>query len=210
RGAQSGVDKADVWFLAALGRLKPHVTIEQASAQLDAISAGIFATTVPPRYDAQTAKDYQAFKVGARPAATGVSNLRSAYSDPLNILLGVTAIVLLITCANLANLMLARATAREREIAVRLAIGASRRRIAPGATMKAAGRSLSDSRERFGIRRALVVLQVALSLVLVVGALLFARSLRNLTHLDPGFRQDGVVVANADYRKAEIKPEERA
>jgi putative ABC transport system permease protein len=76
--------------------------------------------------------------------------------------------------------------------------------------MKASGRGLSDSRERFGIRRGLVVLQVALSLVLVVGALLFARSLRNLTHLDPGFRQDGVVVANADYRKAEITPMQRA
>jgi putative ABC transport system permease protein len=68
---------------------------------------------------------------------------------------------------------------------------------------------MTDSRERFGIRRALVVLQVALSLVLVVGALLFARSLRNLTSMDPGFRQEGVLTASLDMRKANIRPEAR-
>ena len=59
---------------------------------------------------------------------------------------------------------------------------------APGAAMKAGSRGSSDTRERFGLRRALVVLQVALSLVLVVGALLFVRSLRNLMTIDAGFR----------------------
>lgn len=70
--------------------------------------------------------------------------------------------------------------------------------------MKAGGRGSTDGRERFGVRRALVVLQVGLSLVLVVGALLFARSLRNLTTLDPGFRQDGIFSAALDMRKANI------
>jgi putative ABC transport system permease protein len=78
----------------------------------------------------------------------------------------------------------------------------------PGAAMKASSRSVSDGRERFGLRRALVVLQVALSLVLVVGALLFVRSLRNLTTLDAGFRQDALLIVNLDLRRAGV-PEPR-
>ena len=64
--------------------------------------------------------------------------------------------------------------------------------------MKAGSRGSTDTRERFGMRRALVVAQVALSLVLVVGALLFVRSLRNLMTLDAGFRQDGILVVNLE------------
>jgi len=183
--------------------------------------------------------------------------------------------------------MLARATAREREMAVRLAIGASRRRIVrqmlseslliavfgalggallarwmsgafvaflstennrlfldltpdwrvfafiaavavaacllfglspaikatgtdPGKAMQAGGRSATDSHERFGLRRALVVVQVALSMVLIVGALLFGRSLRNLVTLDPGFRQHGLVAVNVDIRRSAVDEATRA
>ena len=70
--------------------------------------------------------------------------------------------------------------------------------------MKAGSRGTTDGRERFGLRRALVVLQVALSLVLVVGALLLARSLRNLTTMDPGFRQEGVMTVTLDMRRARL------
>ena len=80
---------------------------------------------------------------------------------------------------------------------------------APGAAMKAGSRGSSDTRERFGLRRALVVVQVALSLVLVVGALLFVRSLRNLMTIDAGFRQDGLLVVNLDLRKAGVPAERR-
>ena len=79
---------------------------------------------------------------------------------------------------------------------------------APGAAMRAGSRGSTDTRERFGMRRALVVAQVALSLVLVVGALLFVRSLRNLMTLDAGFRQDGILVVNLDLRRAGV-PEQR-
>jgi predicted permease len=287
RGTRTGLAQPDTWFLGGIGRLKPGVTMEQADAQVAAMSKGILAATVSPRYTAGDAKDYLEMALGTRSASGGISGLRRTYGESLNILLGVTGLVLLIACANLANLMLARATARGREVAVRLAIGASRRRIvrqmlseslllaaigtalgvvvaqwfsrslvaflssdgsplfvdlgldwrvfaftagvavaacllfalapairataaSPAASMKAGGRGTTDGRERFGVRRALVVLQVALSLVLVVGALLFVRSLRNLTGLDPGFRQEGVITASLDLRKADIPQEARA
>jgi predicted permease len=70
--------------------------------------------------------------------------------------------------------------------------------------MKSGSRGASDSRERFGLRRALVVLQVSLSVVLIVGALLFTRSLHNLTSLDAGFRETGVLSVALDMRKAGI------
>src|SRR5262245_39558155 len=128
QGARTAMDKRDVWFLGAMGRLKPGVTLDEARAQLAAISPTIFEATLPP-YRPDDAKHYLAFKFGAYPAGTGVSTLRRHYESPLWLLLATTGLVLLIACANLANLMLARATAREREIAVRLAIGASRGRI---------------------------------------------------------------------------------
>jgi putative ABC transport system permease protein len=116
------------WWLTVMGRLRPGASVEMATAQLSALSPAIFET-VPPNYPPESIAQYQAFSLVAWPSEHGVSQLREEYADSLWILLAIAGIVLVIASANLANLLLARASARQREIAVRLAIGASRGRV---------------------------------------------------------------------------------
>jgi putative ABC transport system permease protein len=81
-------------------------------------------------------------------------------------------------------------------------------RTTPASVIKSSVRGTTGSRESFGLRRTLVVVQVALSPVLVVGALLFVRTLRNLMTVDPGVREDGVVVATLDFRLTQVSNSE--
>src|SRR5258708_33916916 len=106
-----------------MGRPRPGMTVERVAASLGAMSAGVFEASLTPGYPPVSVKDFLAMKLTAVPAGTGLSPLRERYSDPLALLLGIAGLLLLIACANLANLILARATPLGRESAIRLAIG---------------------------------------------------------------------------------------
>ncbi len=283
---QGRMKVSHAWWLSMMGRLKPGWNIENAKAHLQTISPGVMQATLPEEYKADLAKRYLANKLDATEGGVGVSGLRDRYQQPLYILLGITGLVLLIACANLANLLLAKASVREREVAVRLAIGASRGRlvtqflteslllalggavlgaalarllsqglvaflstdrdplfvglgldwrvlgftsllalgtcllfgllpalratgIAPASAMRSGGKGASTGNERFGLRRALVSTQVALSLVLLAGALLFVRSLQNLMLTDAGFATEGMVAVSTDFRQPNYPKERR-
>jgi predicted permease len=277
----------ELFILNVMGRLKPGWTIERASAYFGALSGGIFQSTAPTGYDAEHLKTYLSFKLAAYPAGAGVSTLREAYNSSLQLLLAITGLVLLIACANLANLMLARASTRQREMAIRIALGASRGRLLrqmliessmlalsgaalgvaiaqplsrllvtslntsqssiqlaiapdwrvllfaaavasltavvfgtmpalrgskadPNTALKAGACGLSAGRERFTVQRFMVVTQVAVSMVLLVGALLFVRSYRNLVNADPGMRESGISTGFFGFYPMHVKPENMA
>jgi predicted permease len=129
QGAGNPLERRDLWWLSVIGRLKPGWTMEQASAQLATLSPALMKETAPSGYAQKEVEKYLQLKLGAFPWESGFSRLRTRYEQPLWTLLVIAGVVLLIACANLANLMLARASAREREIGVRLAMGATRGRL---------------------------------------------------------------------------------
>jgi predicted permease len=279
--------RSDFFWLHVVGRLKQGLTLEQASSQLSAMSPGFIEVTLPTGYSSTSLNIYKNFRLAAYPGGNGISWLRQTYDTSLWLLLGTTGLVLLIACANLANLMLVRASTRAREMAVRLALGASRwrlirqllsegfvlagagtvlgialaeifsrslvhflstgnnpvqlgislewrvllftgalmistcafvalvpalrsSRVEPGLALKSGSRGTTAGRERFSFQRLLVVSQIAVSVVLLVGALLFARSFWNLATLDPGFREKGILVTYVDLKRLALPPERYA
>jgi predicted permease len=284
---EGGSWRRDLFDIAVVGRLKPGWTLERASAYFGATSPGIFDATAPTGYSAEILRGFKAFRLAAYPAGGGVSELRAQYDDSLTLLLAITGLVLLIACANLANLMLARASARQREMAVRMALGASRGRLVrqmliesgmlavsgtalgialaqvlsrvlvrslsteqwqvhltvatdwrvllfaavaavltcvvfgtvpalrasksdPVTAMKSGDGRLAGNRERFSVQRLMVVTQIAVSMVLLVGALLFVRSFRNLMTLDPGMREHGITLVHIGFPLTTLKADQYA
>lgn len=125
----SFLDNRSMWFLRVIARLKPGQSLDDANAVLARESPAWFAATLPAGWGPEHQKDYLGRRFKARDSVGELSTLRQSYADALYILMGIVGLVLLVACANVANLMLVRAEARERELAVRVALGAARSRI---------------------------------------------------------------------------------